>query len=59
MAFQKRNTQINNIPSINKEEISACYRLNRRGRELKVRKISNDSKVNMIDLKRRLIYSPT
>lgn len=50
MAFQQGKVQITNAVSVNEQDISAFKQLNERGIELEVRKVSSDSRINLMDL---------
>lgn len=50
MAFQQGKIQITNAVSVDKQDISAFKQLNERGIELEVRKVSSDSRINLMDL---------
>lgn len=50
MAFRQGKTQVNNAVSVNEKDIEAFKKLNDRGIELEVRKVSNDPKLKMMDL---------
>ncbi|MBE5254285.1 MAG: PTS mannose transporter subunit IIAB [Enterobacterales bacterium endosymbiont of Blomia tropicalis] len=50
MAFRQGKTQVNNAVSVDDKDIAAFRKLNERNIELEVRKVSNDPKLNMMDL---------
>ncbi|AGB77821.1 MULTISPECIES: PTS mannose transporter subunit IIAB [Pseudocitrobacter] len=50
MAFRQGKTQVNNAVSVDEKDIEAFKKLNARGIELEVRKVSNDPKLKMMDL---------
>ncbi|CAH6660772.1 PTS mannose transporter subunit IIAB [Pseudocitrobacter vendiensis] len=50
MAFRQGKTQVNNAVSVDEKDIEAFRKLNDRGIELEVRKVSNDPKLKMMDL---------
>lgn len=50
MAFRQGKTQVNNAVSVDEKDIDAFRQLNARGIELEVRKVSNDPRLNMMDL---------
>ena len=50
MAFRQGKTQVNNAVSVDDKDIEAFRKLNQRGIELEVRKVSNDPKLKMMDL---------
>lgn len=50
MAFRQGKTQVNNAVSVDNTDIEAFRKLNERGIELEVRKVSNDPKLKMMDL---------
>ncbi|WP_027711968.1 PTS mannose transporter subunit IIAB [Dickeya chrysanthemi] len=50
MAYRQGKTQVNNAVSIDDKDIDAFNKLHARGIELEVRKVSTDSKINMMDL---------
>lgn len=50
MAFRQGKTQVNNAVSVDEKDIAAFRKLNARGIELEVRKVSNDPKLKMMDL---------
>lgn len=50
MAFRQGKTQVNNAVSIDEKDIEAFNKLNARGIELEVRKVSSDSRLKMMDL---------
>ncbi len=50
MAFKQGKTQVNNAVSVDQEDIEAFRKLNERGIELEVRKVSNDPRLKMMDL---------
>ncbi|QZY96563.1 PTS mannose transporter subunit IIAB [Pantoea dispersa] len=50
MAFRQGKTQVNNAVSVDEKDIAAFRKLNERGIELEVRKVSNDPKLKMMDL---------
>ncbi|HEF8772201.1 TPA: PTS mannose transporter subunit IIAB [Providencia stuartii] len=54
MAFHEGKTQVTNAVSINQKDIDAFNYLNSKNIELEVRKVSSDSKVQMMDLIKKL-----
>jgi len=50
MAYRQGKTQVNNAVSVDSNDIEAFKKLNARGIELEVRKVSNDQKLKMMDL---------
>ncbi|MDN8599932.1 PTS mannose transporter subunit IIAB [Citrobacter enshiensis] len=50
MAFRQGKTQVNNAVSVDENDIVAFKKLNERGIELEVRKVSTDQKLKMMDL---------
>ncbi|KAA9001759.1 PTS mannose transporter subunit IIAB [Affinibrenneria salicis] len=50
MAFRQGKTQVNNAVSIDEKDIAAFKKLNARGIELEVRKVSTDTRLKMMDL---------
>lgn len=50
MAFRQGKTQVNNAVSVDEKDIEAFKKLNERGIELEVRKVSSDSRLKMMDL---------
>lgn len=50
MAYRQGKTQVNNAVSVDEKDIDAFKKLNSRGIELEVRKVSNDPKLKMMDL---------
>lgn len=54
MAFRQGKTQVNNAVSVDEKDIEAFNKLNARGIELEVRKVSSDQKLKMMDLIARL-----
>nr|WP_244989436.1 PTS mannose transporter subunit IIAB [Erwinia rhapontici] len=50
MAFRQGKTQVNNAVSVDAKDIEAFKKLNERGIELEVRKVSSDQKLKMMDL---------
>ncbi|MCU5775804.1 PTS mannose transporter subunit IIAB [Erwiniaceae bacterium BAC15a-03b] len=50
MAFRQGKTQVNNAVSVDETDIAAFKKLNQRGIELEVRKVSSDQKLKMMDL---------
>lgn len=50
MAFQQGKTQVTNAISLDGKDIAAFEKLNARGIELEARKVSSDTKINMMDL---------
>ncbi len=54
MAFRQGKTQVNNAVSVDEKDIEAFKKLNARGIELEVRKVSSDQKLKMMDLIARL-----
>ena len=50
MAFRQGKTQVNNAVSVDAKDIEAFKKLNARGIELEVRKVSNDPRLKMMDL---------
>ena len=49
-AFRQGKTQVNNAVSVDEKDIEAFKKLNARGIELEVRKVSTDPKLKMMDL---------
>lgn len=54
MAYRQGKTQVNNAVSVDSKDIDAFNKLNERGIELEVRKVSNDQKLKMMDLIRKV-----
>ncbi|CNL37711.1 PTS mannose transporter subunit IIAB [Yersinia aldovae] len=54
MAFRQGKTQVNNAVSVDETDIAAFNKLNARGIELEVRKVSSDSRLKMMDLINKL-----
>lgn len=54
MAFRQGKTQVNNAVSVDEKDIDAFKKLNDRGIELEVRKVSSDSRLKMMDLINKL-----
>ncbi|WP_410015291.1 PTS mannose transporter subunit IIAB [Sodalis sp. C49] len=54
MAFRQGKTQVNNAVSVDEKDIAAFRKLNDRGIELEVRKVSSDSPLKMMDLINKL-----
>lgn len=50
MAFRQGKTQVNNAVSVDQKDIDAFRKLNARGIELEVRKVSSDQQLKMMDL---------
>ncbi|WP_392434773.1 PTS mannose transporter subunit IIAB [Yersinia sp. HM-2024] len=50
MAFRQGKTQVNNAVSVDEKDVEAFKKLNARGIELEVRKVSSDSRLKMMDL---------
>ncbi|MEY8709441.1 PTS mannose transporter subunit IIAB [Mangrovibacter phragmitis] len=50
MAYRQGKTQVNNAVSVDEKDIEAFRKLNARGIELEVRKVSNDPKLKMMEL---------
>ncbi|WP_318365128.1 PTS mannose transporter subunit IIAB [Enterobacter sp.] len=50
MAYRQDKTQVNNAVSVDETDIEAFKKLDARGIELEVRKVSNDPKLKMMDL---------
>lgn len=50
MAFCQGKTQVNNAVSVDAKDIEAFHKLNELGIEMEVRKVSNDPKLNIMDL---------
>jgi len=50
MAFRQGKTQVNNAVSVDEKDIEAFKKLNEKGIELEVRKVSTDSRLKMMDL---------
>ncbi|QLK61677.1 PTS mannose transporter subunit IIAB [Enterobacteriaceae bacterium Kacie_13] len=50
MAFRQGKTQVNNAVSVDEKDIEAFKKLNDKGIELEVRKVSSDSRLKMMDL---------
>lgn len=50
MAYRQGKTQVNNAVSVDEKDIEAFKKLNERGIELEVRKVSNDPRLKMMDL---------
>jgi PTS system mannose-specific IIB component len=54
MAFRQGKNQVNNAVSVDEKDIEAFKKLNTHGIELEVRKVSSDSRLNMMDLINKL-----
>ncbi|BET97166.1 PTS mannose transporter subunit IIAB [Xenorhabdus taiwanensis] len=54
MAFRQGKTQINNAISVDKTDIDAFEKLNSRGIELEARKVASDTRLNMMDLLKKV-----
>lgn len=54
MAFRQGKTQVNNAVSVDQKDIDAFNKLNQRGIELEVRKVSSDTQLKMMDLINKL-----
>ncbi|MFI8415688.1 PTS mannose transporter subunit IIAB [Serratia sp. NPDC078593] len=54
MAFRQGKTQVNNAVSVDAQDIEAFKKLNDRGIELEVRKVSSDTRLKMMDLINKL-----
>ncbi|CAI1100868.1 PTS mannose transporter subunit IIAB [Serratia entomophila] len=54
MAFRQGKTQVNNAVSVDEKDIEAFKKLNERGIELEVRKVSSDNQLKMMDLINKL-----
>lgn len=50
MAYRQGKTQVNNAISVDSKDIEAFRKLNQCGIELEARKVSNDPRLNMMDL---------
>ncbi|EOC1265308.1 PTS mannose transporter subunit IIAB [Cronobacter malonaticus] len=50
LAYRQGKTQVNNAVSVDEKDIEAFKKLNARGIELEVRKVSNDPRLKMMDL---------
>lgn len=50
MAFRQGKTQVNNAVSVDEKDIAAFKKLNERGIELEVRKVSSDPRLKMMEL---------
>ncbi|WP_145514687.1 PTS mannose transporter subunit IIAB [Yersinia massiliensis] len=50
MAFRQGKTQVNNAVSVDEKDVEAFNKLNARGIELEVRKVSSDTRLKMMDL---------
>ena len=50
MAFRQGKTQITNAVSVDEKDIEAFKKLDARGIELEVRKVSSDSRLKMMEL---------
>ncbi|EGT5710154.1 PTS mannose transporter subunit IIAB [Cronobacter dublinensis subsp. dublinensis] len=50
IAYRQGKTQVNNAVSVDEKDIEAFKKLNARGIELEVRKVSNDPRLKMMDL---------
>ncbi|WP_188294436.1 PTS sugar transporter subunit IIB, partial [Salmonella enterica] len=50
MAYRKGKPQVNNAVSVDKKDIEALKKLNERGIEFEVRKVSTDPKLKMMNL---------
>lgn len=54
MAFRQGKTQINNAISVDKTDIESFEKLNSRGIELEARKVASDTRLNMMDLLKKV-----
>lgn len=54
MAFRQGKIQVNNAVSVDEKDIAAFKKLNERGIELEVRKVSSDQRLKMMDLIARM-----
>ncbi|MDC9582534.1 PTS mannose transporter subunit IIAB [Xenorhabdus sp. PR6a] len=54
MAFRQGKTQINNAISVDQTDIEAFEKLNARGIELEARKVASDTRLNMMDLLKKV-----
>ncbi|MGL9769318.1 MAG: PTS mannose transporter subunit IIAB [Sodalis sp. (in: enterobacteria)] len=54
IAFRQGKIQVNNAISVDKKDIEAFNKLNDRGIELEVRKVSSDSRLKLMDLIKKL-----
>lgn len=54
MAFQKGKIQVNNAVSVHEKDIEVFKKLNERGIELEVRKVSSDTRLKLMDLIKKL-----
>nr|WP_306309174.1 PTS mannose transporter subunit IIAB [Xenorhabdus anantnagensis] len=54
MAFHQGKTQINNAISVDGTDIEAFEKLNSRGIELEARKVASDTRLNMMDLLKKV-----
>ncbi len=54
MAFRQGKTQINNAISVDETDIEAFEKLNSRGIELEARKVASDTRLNMMDLLKKV-----
>lgn len=54
IAFRQGKTQVNNAVSVDEKDIEAFHKLDQRGIELEVRKVSSDSPLKMMELIRKL-----
>ncbi|MDC9593857.1 PTS mannose transporter subunit IIAB [Xenorhabdus sp. IM139775] len=54
MAFRQGKTQINNAISVDETDIDAFGKLNSRGIELEARKVASDTRLNMMDLLKKV-----
>ncbi|WP_099143184.1 PTS mannose transporter subunit IIAB [Xenorhabdus kozodoii] len=54
MAFRQGKTQINNAISVDKTDIEAFEKLSSRGIELEARKVASDTRLNMMDLLKKV-----
>ncbi|CDG17430.1 PTS mannose transporter subunit IIAB [Xenorhabdus doucetiae] len=54
MAFRQGKTQINNAISVDQTDIDAFGKLNARGIELEARKVASDTRLNMMDLLKKV-----
>ncbi|MDC9588674.1 PTS mannose transporter subunit IIAB [Xenorhabdus sp. XENO-10] len=54
MAFRQGKTQINNAISVDGTDIEAFEKLNSRGIELEARKVASDTRLNMMDLLKKV-----
>lgn len=54
MAFRQGKTQVTNAVSVDEKDINAFNKLDAKGIELEVRKVSSDSRVKMMDLIKKM-----